>query len=197
MALLESPAGKHDTIVVRSARDGRIIRRLDPCASCTYSGLSYASTDGTVAFLARDKAKGKVMLMLARGAAVSTVATISGLASTPRFSPDGRRIAMLVTLGATKETGATQAGARQVGEIGVSYDEQRLAIESLGARPTAAITPLSPSGRYIYEYDWTPDSSALVVTSALGNGDANWWVAILDRVDATSGTVTNLTKPAT
>lgn len=197
MALLESPAGKHDTIVVRSARNGRIVRRLDPCTSCTYSGLTYAPTGGTVAFLARDKAKGKVMLMLARGAAVSTVATISGLASTPRFSPDGNRIALLFTLGATKETGATQAGARQVGEIGVANDEQRLAIVSLGAKRTSAVTPLSPAGRYIYEYDWTADGSALAVTSALGNGDANWWVATLDRVDAASGAVSNLAKPAT
>ncbi|GAA3267846.1 hypothetical protein GCM10020258_38580 [Sphingomonas yabuuchiae] len=57
--------------------------------------------------------------------------------------------------------------------------------------------PLSPQGRYIYEYDWTPDGSALVVTSALGNGDANWWVATLDRVDATTGAVTAIAKPAT
>jgi len=197
VASLEGDAAPHSVVVIRSTRDGRIVRRIDPCSSCTYSGLAYAPQGNAVAFLSRDQHKGTATLMLARGAAVSTVATVTGLASTPRFSPDGTRIAMLVTLGATKETGATQAGARQIGEIGVANDEQRLAIVPVGATPTAAVTPLSPAGRYIYEYDWSPDGSALVVTSALGNGDANWWVATLDRVDAATGAVTSIARPAT
>lgn len=196
LASLESNAGPHSAIVIRSARDGKVVRRLDPCPNCTYSGLTYAPNADAIAFLARNQQKGKATLMLARGGAVSTVATVTGLASTPRFSPDGARIAMLVTLGATKETGATQAGARQVGEIGIANDEQRLAIVPVGTVPAAAVTPLSPAGRYIYEYDWTPDGSGLVVTSALGNGDANWWVATLDRVDAATGAVTSIAKPA-
>ncbi|WP_114226753.1 MULTISPECIES: S9 family peptidase [Sphingomonas] len=197
LAAIEGDAAPHSAIVIRSARDGRIVRRLDPCATCSYSGLTYAPNGGALAFLARDQKQGKAMLMLARGGRVSTVATVAGLASTPRFSPDGQRIALLVTLGATKETGATQAGARQVGEIGVTNDEQRLAIVSLASAPTAAVTPLSPSGRYIYEYDWTPDGRGLVVTSALGNGDANWWVATLDRIDAATGAVTSIARPTT
>ncbi len=104
---------------------------------------------------------------------------------------------MLITLGATKDVGATQAGARQVGEIGVANDEQRLAIVTVGEGAPSKAVPLSPQGRYIYEYDWTPDGSGLVVTSALGNGDANWWVATLDRVDAKTGAVTSIAKPAT
>lgn len=197
LAALESDAGPHGTVVIRSARTGKIVRRLDPCPGCSYSGLTYAPRGDAIAFLARDREKGTATLMLARGDAVSTVAVVEGLASTPRFSPDGTRIAMLVTLGATKEAGATQAGARQVGEIGVANDEQRLAIVPVGTTPAAAVTPLSPKGRYIYEYDWTPDGSALVATSALGNGDANWWVATLDRVDAATGAVTNIARPTT
>ena len=195
MATVEQAAGTpHGTITIRSARDGRVVRRLDPCATCSYAGLTW-SPDGTLlAFVARDRAKSVATLMTARGTTVATVATISGLASTPRFSPDGKRLALLVTLGATKETGATQAGARQVGEIGVTNDAQRLAVLPVTG---GAVTPLSPAGRFIYEYDWTPDGSALVVTSALGNGDANWWVATLDRVDAATGAVTAITRPAT
>ncbi|MEO7504271.1 MAG: S9 family peptidase [Sphingomicrobium sp.] len=197
MADIEVGAAAHSAVVIRSARDGRVLRRIDPCSSCTYSDLTYGPRGDAIAFLARDQRKGAAMLMVARSAAVSTVATINGLASTPRFSTDGNRIAMLVTLGATKETGATQAGARQVGEIGVANDEQRLAIVAVGKAPATAVTPLSPAGRYIYEYDWAPDGSSLVVTSALGNGDANWWVATLDRVDAATGAVTSIARPAT
>ena len=35
------------------------------------------------------------------------------------------------------------------------------------------------------------------MTSALGNGDNNWWVATLDAVDATTGAVRNIARPKT
>src|SRR3546814_16261673 len=63
-----------------------------------------------------------------KGNQANTVATINGIAATPRFSPDGKRIALLVTIGAKKEAGATQAGVRQIGEMGEPYAERRLAI---------------------------------------------------------------------
>ena len=196
VATIELDGGTHPAVVLRNAGDGRVVRRIDPCATCSYSGLTFTPKGDGVAFLARDRDRGVVTLMIARGDGVRPVATVEGLASTPRFSPDGKRVAMLITLGATKDVGATQAGARQVGEIGVANDEQRLAIVPVGEGTTKAM-PLSPQGRYIYEYDWTPDGSALVVTSALGNGDANWWVATLDRVDATTGAVTAIARPST
>jgi len=196
VATIELDGGTHPAVVLRNASDGRVVRRIDPCATCSYSGLTFTPKGDGVAFLARDRERGVVTLMIARGDGVRPVATVEGLASTPRFSPDGKRVAMLITLGATKDVGATQAGARQVGEIGVANDEQRLAIVPVGEGTTKAM-PLSPQGRYIYEYDWTPDGSALVVTSALGNGDANWWVATLDRVDASTGAVTAIAKPST
>ena len=127
------------------------------------------------------------------------VATIAGIAQTPRLSPDGTRIALLVTIGAAKEAGATQAGVRQVGEIGEHSDEQRLAVFNASGAPVAAaaVKPLSPADRYVYEYDWTPDGTGFVATTALGNGDNNWWVATLDAIDATTGDVRNIAKPTT
>jgi dipeptidyl aminopeptidase/acylaminoacyl peptidase len=121
------------------------------------------------------------------------LATVAGIAQDPRFSPDGRRIALLVTLGARKEAGATQAGVRQVGEIGEQNDEQRIAIAPASGGPLTLVTP---ADRYVYEYDWTPDGSGFVGTSALGNGDDNWWIAELDRFDATTGAVQKIAAPA-
>ena len=196
LATLESK-GERSVVTLRDAGTGRIVRTLDPCAKCSYAGLTFGP-DGTLAFVERDRAAGTATLVTARGAAVHPVATIAGLASTPRFSPDGRRIALLVTLGAAKETGATQAGVRQIGEIGEHSDEQRLAVFDVGTTvAAAAVKPLSPADRYIYEYDWAPDGRTLVVTSALGNGDANWWVATLDAVDATTGAVRAIARPTT
>ncbi|WNO53644.1 TolB family protein [Stakelama saccharophila] len=182
-------------VVIRSVADGHILGTVDPCDDCRYSDLTFGP-DGTIAFLARGDEG--VMLETAKGNRVRTVATIDGIASTPRFSPDGKRIALMVTLGAQKEAGARQAGVRQVGEIGEHFDERRLAIFDVGASVAPdAIKPLSPANRYIYEYDWAPDGRSLVVTSAIGNGDENWWVATLDAVDATTGKVRQITKPTT
>ncbi|MDB5677349.1 MAG: family peptidase [Sphingomonas bacterium] len=124
------------------------------------------------------------------------LATINGIAQTPRFSPDGERIAVLVTLDAGKESGATQPGVRLVGEIGEKNDEQRIAVFDVGG-VTTNIKPVSPADRYVYEYDWTPDGKGFVATTALGNGDNNWWVATLDAIDATTGAVRNIARPKT
>jgi len=186
----------HGRIVVRSAKDGKVLATLDPCAQCTYSGLTFGP-GGALAYLQRDRASGVVALALADGKTTRTIASVKGIAQTPRFSPDGRKIALLVTLNAAKESGATQPGVRQVGEIGEKSDEQRLAVFNLAGAPVADVKPVSPADRYIYEYGWTPDSAGFVATTALGNGDDNWWVATLDAIDATTGVVRPIARPRT
>ena len=189
-AVADSTARAHGRIVVRSVSTGQPVATIDPCAECTYSGLEFGP-DGRLAFL--ESSKGTARLMLAGAGAPATLATIDGIAQAPRFSPDGRRIALLVTIGARKQAGATQAGVRQVGEIGEQNDEQRIAIVPLTG---GTVTPLSPADRYVYEYDWLPDGSGFVATSALGNGDDNWWIAELDRIDASSGAVQRIAAPS-
>ncbi|BCA59021.1 S9 family peptidase [Sphingomonas sp. HMP6] len=198
IATIDVDSNDRSVIAVRSVKTGKIIRALDPCAKCSYTALAFAP-DGSLAWLARDRAAGTVTLAVDRAGKAHTVATVRGIAQTPRFSPDGKRIALLVTIGAAKEAGAAQAGVRQVGEIGEKSDEQRLAVFAVVGAPVAAdaVKPVSPADRYIYEYDWTPDGAGFVVTSALGNGDNNWWVATLDAVDATTGAVRNIAKPST
>ena len=188
----------HGVVTLRAVGDGHVLGTIDPCRTCSYSGLAFAP-DGALVFLARDRTKGTVALDYGSGMTVRTIATVQGIAQTPRVSPDGKSIALLVTLNAAKESGATQAGVRQVGEIGETNDEQRLAVFPVTGTPVmpGAVKPVSPEGRYIYEYDWTPDSRGFVATTAIGNGDANWWVATLDAVDATTGAVRQIAKPAT
>ena len=188
-AAADSATRPHERIVIRSASTGQPVSTIDPCGECSYSGLTFGP-DGRLAFVA--SSKGTARLMLAGSGAPATLATIDGIAQEPRFSPDGRRIALLVTIGARKQAGATQAGVRQVGEIGEQNDEQRIAIVPVTG---GTATPLSPADRYVYEYDWTPDGSGFVVTSALGNGDNNWWIAELDRIDASTGAVQRIAAP--
>lgn len=189
----DAASSPHGRIVVRSAATGAVLATLDPCAACSYSGLSFGP-DGRLAYLARQGGETRLAVAPAAGAGPSaTVAVIKGIAQDPRWSPDGSRIALLATVGARKEAGATQAGVRQVGEIGEVSDEQRIAlVPASGGSPSF----VSPADRYVYEYDWLPDGSGFVVTSAPGNGDNNWWVATLDRIDLAGGRRTQLAAPA-
>jgi dipeptidyl aminopeptidase/acylaminoacyl peptidase len=185
----------HQSVIERSTRDGHALVRIDPCRTCSYADPAFGP-DGRVAFLAHDSASESVTLETGFGEDVHAVATIHGIASAPRFSPDGRRIALLVTMGARKQAGATSPGARMIGEIGDHQDERRIAVFDVDSS-AAAIEPVSPSGRYIYEYDWTPDGKGFVATTALGNGDDNWWVATLDAIDAKTGAVREIAAPRT
>ena len=191
---VDEPKAPHGQIVVRSALSGAVLTRIDPCAACRYSGLAFAP-DGRLAFLARQGSVTRLMLNRPGATAAPTVlATINGVAQDLRWSPDATQLSLLATIGARKEAGATQAGVRQVGEIGEQNDEQRIAVVPTRGGPLHFV---SLADRYVYEYDWLPDSRGFVVTSAQGNGDNNWWIATLDRIDIGDGSVRNLAAPKT
>jgi dipeptidyl aminopeptidase/acylaminoacyl peptidase len=204
LAVVEPVAGttgdEHGPVVVRATDDGHILERFDPCR-CEYSGLAW-SPDGThLAFLAADDKAKTVRVEVATlpaatphasPASIATLATVSGLASTPRWAPDGSQIALLVTLDAKKKAGALEAAAPLVGEIGAANDEQRIAVVS---RTGGELRLVSPADTYIYEYDWTPDGTGFVVSAAKGNGDNNWWVADIDAVDLGTGRVRTIAHP--
>lgn len=164
-------------VVVRSAK-GEVTNRFDPCQTCRYAGPAWSADGQKLAFIGSDAKASTATLFVVEGDTARAVATVTGVASTARWAPNGRSIAMLATVGARKQTGATQAGVRQVGEIGVSgaVDEQRIAfVPAAGGDLTFA----SPDDTFVYEYDWTPDSKGFVATAAKGDGDNNWWVASL------------------
>ena len=120
---------QHGAVVIRS-NDGTILGRLDTCPKCKYSGLDW-SADGTrLAFVA--SADGVATLYGATrrlpGAVPDAehpyvayrIAALQGLLASPRWSPQGNSIAVLATAGAHKETGATQAGARELLQLFVT-----------------------------------------------------------------------------
>jgi dipeptidyl aminopeptidase/acylaminoacyl peptidase len=184
----------HAVITVRATSNGEVLRTLDPCPTCRYAGPSWSPLGDALAFIASDRKLGTASLMVAQGGQVRTVATLKGIAGHPRWSPDGKVIAMLATENARKEAGATQAGAPMTGEIGEQEDEQRIATVSVSG---GSMRFVSPTGNYVYEYDWTPDGSGFVATSAKGNGDNNWWIARLYAVDARAGTMREIAAPPT
>ncbi len=188
-------------VVIRSATDGQVLTRVDPCPHCRYSGLVWSPDSRQLAFLASDERDGHVRIELAtlpgnsaqsQTNGVITLSTIQGVASTLRWSPDGSKLALLVTIAARKKAGALEAGAPQVGEIGTTPDEQRLAILP---RAGGALKLISAADTYVYEYDWAPDGKGFVVTAAKGDGDNNWWVAELDAIDLATGSSRTIVRP--
>jgi dipeptidyl aminopeptidase/acylaminoacyl peptidase len=185
------PDDPHGAVVLRRA-DGKILRTFDPCKVCRYSDTAWSPSGNVFAFLATDRKAGTATLYVVDKDKPRAAAKISGIANTLRFSPDGSRIALLATMGAHKMTGAIEAGAALVGEIGQSADEQRIAI--LPAKG-GVLTPVSPGDTYVYEFDWTPDGKGFVASAAKGNGDNNWWIATLDYIDAQNGAARVVAAP--
>ena len=187
------PKRPHAIVNVRDAASGKVLASYDPCATCGYDFPSWSPDRSALSFIASDAKAGTATLYIAADGKITAVTTVKGVASTARWSPDGKQLALLATVGAKKLTGATEAGAALVGEIGSAEDEQRIAIV---ARSGGDLRLVSPADTFVYEYDWTPDGKGFVVTSAKGNGDNNWWVATLGHVDAASGALRILAAPA-
>lgn len=191
------PKRPHASVVVRDAASGKILAQFDPCAVCNYDRPSWAPNGRQLAFIGADIKAGTATVYVANvagqaAATATALLTLNGVASTARWSPDGKQLALLATIGARKLTGAVEAGAPQVGEIGGVEDEQRIATVAAGG---GALKLVSPDDTFIYEYDWTPDGKGFVATSAKGNGDNNWWVAQLSHVDAASGALRMIAAP--
>ena len=185
------PEEAHGAVVVRSA-DGKSIAQFDPCKTCKYSDTAWSPNGSAFAFLATDSVAGKVSLFIVEKDSAREVTVVAGVANTVRWSPDGSRIALLATPGAHKKTGAAEAGAALVGDIGADEDEQRLAIVAASG---GELKLVSPADTYIYEFDWTPDGKGFAATGVKGNGDNNWWVATLDYIDADTGALRVIAAP--
>ena len=119
-------------------------------------------------------------------------ADLKGNADTPTFSSDGSTIALLFIEGMPRQSGPLQPMTPLAGVVGDKIYEQRLTTIDLS---TNAVRQVTPADTYVYEYDWTPDGQAWVATAAHGNGDANWYVARLYRIDAHSGQMREIYSP--
>ena len=160
---------------------------------CDEHGAAW-SPDGTqIAFVTTDdKDQPQVAVASVTARNVKIVTTAHGPLDTPRWSPEGDRIAFLYSEGAPKTPGPLNPLGVDAGVMSSTFYEQRLATVSVHG---GAATLLGPVDLNIYEFDWSPDGKRFAVTAARGSGDDNWWIAELDLVDAQSGTVTTLLKP--
>ncbi len=147
-----------------------------------------------IAFLSDARSRGQLQLFVAGadGRHVRQIGSLNGNVARLTWSPDGRTVALLYIAAAHRKAGALAPGARDVGVIGSTVDEQRLVTVDVA---TGALRQLTPADSYVYEYGWSPSGGAIAATYAKGNGDNNWWIARLARVDVASGTMRDLFAP--
>ncbi|MEP6884474.1 MAG: S9 family peptidase [Gammaproteobacteria bacterium] len=178
-----------------NAHDGSGAVRLTACPGTVCDEHAAAwSRDGTqIVFVTTDaNEQPQIATAGAAGGKVLSITHARGPLDTPRWSPNGKRIAFLYSEGAPKVPGPLNPLARDSGVLSANFYEQRLAvIAASGGAPTL----LGPADLNVYEYDWSPDGSHFAVTAAHGSGDDNWWIAELDVLDANSGMSQVLLKP--
>ena len=171
-------------------------RRITASARAPHAerDIAWAPDGRRIAFLSDAEKPGQLQLYLEGGAGqpAKRLTHVKGFLASPKFSPDGRTVAVLFTENAVRSAGPLVASAPETGEIKDAFFEQRLALIDIA---TGKLRQVSPADTYVYEFDWAPDSLHLVVTSALGNGDNNWYIAELSVLDAATGLMKSIHKP--
>jgi dipeptidyl aminopeptidase/acylaminoacyl peptidase len=184
-------------IYVKNLKSGAPPRRISAGVADSLhaeSDVAWSPDSQKIAFLSDAARKGQLQLYVinATGGPAKMLTNVKGFLANPGWSPDGKTIAILFTENATRPSGPLVAETPETGEIKDAFFEQRLALVAL---PTGKLTQITPADTYIYEYDWSPDGKHFVVTSALGNGDNNWWIAELSTLDAATGLLKSTYKP--
>ena len=105
---------------------------------------------------------------------------LKGFFASPRWSPDGKSIAVLFTPDATQAGSPLSAVKAEGGVVTDDSTTQRLLVINV---MTATVEYSSPEDLHIYEFDWAPDGRRLVVSGAPGDGNNNWYVAQLMTLD--------------
>jgi dipeptidyl aminopeptidase/acylaminoacyl peptidase len=157
------------------------------------------SPDGKeIAFLSDKNSKGQAQIFVTGTAGnekAQQLTHFDGYVSHLHWSPDGKILSVLYVEKATREPSPMAAENRTVGVIDslASKDIQRLVTVE---RSTQKTNIRSPSGLYIFEYNWSPDSKKFVYTAALPPGDDNWYMAKLYTQNINNADTTLVYKPA-
>jgi dipeptidyl aminopeptidase/acylaminoacyl peptidase len=166
-------------LVIRQARgSGAAITVPMPCGrvpQCWPDSPTWSPDGKTLGFALRAPGSHarSIYSVKADGSGLTKLLDFGGTIVHLRYLSDGR-LSMLAIENATKEVGATQAGAAISGDLDAPPPEQRIAILENGA-----LRFVSPPDLFVYEYDWRGGGKGFVGTAAPGDGDNNWWTAKL------------------
>jgi dipeptidyl aminopeptidase/acylaminoacyl peptidase len=191
-----APTGKQDIFVQEVSAAGNPIRVTagTPTGHFNDGNIAWSPDSKQIAFISDAGKSGQQQLYVtsANGGPTHKLTSVTGFLADPKWSPDGKSVAVLFTENATREAGPLAAETPETGEIKDAFFEQRLAVVDVAAGNLRQVTP---ADTYIYEYDWAPDGKSIVVTAAKGNGDNNWYIAELFAVNVDSAQMQQLYKP--
>jgi len=156
--------------------------------------LAWSPDGREIAFLSDAVQDGQLQLYVApaAGGAPRVLTHARGQLEHPRWSPDGKRLAVLYVAGSTQEQGALVAYKPDAGVVEEKVEEQRIAIVDVAG---GELREVSPADLYVYDYDWSPDGRRFAAEAVHGSGTNNYWTAELYVVDTGSGEARSLWKP--
>jgi dipeptidyl aminopeptidase/acylaminoacyl peptidase len=170
--------------LLSAARDARPHRERD---------VAWSPDGREIAFLSDAAEDGQLQLYVApaAGGAARVLTHARGQLEHPRWSPDGKRVAVLYVAGSAQEQGALVAYKPHAGVVEETVEEQRIAIVDAAG---GELREVSPADLYVYDYDWSPDGRRFAAEAVHGSGTNNYWTAELYVVDA-GGETRSLWKP--
>jgi Tol biopolymer transport system component len=195
-----SPDGTEVTYIVNgqlavvSANGGSSLT-ISVEANLSLRDVAWSADSKRIAFIANlpgDIPSAQVWTAAADGNALLKHAELKGYVESPRFSPDGSKLALLFIEGMPRVGGPLQPMTPLAGVVDQKIYEQRIATIDLS---TDHLTQITPADMYVYEYDWTSDGQGWAASAAHGSGDANWWIARLYLVNAQTGEMREIYKP--
>jgi len=157
--------------------------------------IAWSPDSRQLAFLSNAQTPDQLQLYVAKvaGGEARKLTDLKGSLDAPSWSPDGKTLALLFTENAPRLPGPLEPMPLPSGVIGGKVYEQRLTTVDV---VTGRVWQLSPADLYVYEYDWSPDGKRFAVTAAHGAGDGNWYVAEIYTLQAETGEMKSLYKPA-
>jgi dipeptidyl aminopeptidase/acylaminoacyl peptidase len=158
------------------------------------SAIAWSPDSKQLAFLSDHEKKEQLQLYVAPadGGPARQLTHLEGLVAEPKWSPDGKRIAILFTENLPHAAGPLDPVPLDSGVLGSQIYEQRLAVIDVAR---GLVRQVSPKDMYVYEYDWSPDGRMFAATAAPGAGDDNWWIAQLYTMAAEGGAMKSIYKP--
>jgi dipeptidyl aminopeptidase/acylaminoacyl peptidase len=182
-------------LVIRRARDGAAVSVALPCGrvpQCWPDFPTWSPDAKQLSFTLRVPGSHARALytVAADGTGLRKLLDFNGTIAHLRYRADGK-LSMLATENATKEVGATEAGAPIAGDLDAAPPEQRIALLENGA-----LRWQSPPNLFVYEYDWRGAGQGYVGTASPGDGDNNYWIAKLYAFAESDGAARVIYTPA-
>jgi dipeptidyl aminopeptidase/acylaminoacyl peptidase len=134
----------------------------------------------------------QLYIAFAEGGPSRRLTNLNGTLAAPRWSSDGKAVALLFTQNSPRSRGPLEPMTPPSGVIGKKVYEQRLVTIDVAS---GRMRWVSPPNLYVYEYDWSPDGKEFVATAAPGEGDAHWYIAQIYVFDRESGEARSIYKP--